>query len=105
VYTYLSYTHKSPTSCISGFLTPQNHGKIFTHGPILQSFVRSVRVSEGLAGSRREEIIMITIVYGLRYNLDESLIEIGIWPSYNIINTRASVDHEGRRYGLGARTR
>jgi hypothetical protein len=47
-----------------------------------RSFVRSVRISEGLPGLRRKEVMMITIAYGFRYNLDESLIEAGMWSPY-----------------------
>jgi hypothetical protein len=49
--------------------------------------------------------MMIAIAYSFRHNLDEGLIEAGVWSPYNIINTRASVDHEGRRCRPGACTR
>jgi hypothetical protein len=76
MYILLSHMHKSPTGWIPGLFTPLNHGKISIHGPILQPFVRLVRVKKGLAGARREEMVMVIITHGFRYNLDEDLIKI-----------------------------
>jgi hypothetical protein len=53
----------------------------------LQPIVRLVRVKEGLAGARREEIVMVTVTHGFRYNLDEDYIKTGMWSPYNIITT------------------
>jgi hypothetical protein len=87
IYILLFHTHRirSPTGCIPGLFTPLNHGKTSTHGPVLQPFVRLVRVKEGLAGAKKEEIVMIIVTHGLRYNLDEDYIKTGIWSPYNII--------------------
>jgi hypothetical protein len=77
MYTLPSYTHESLTGCIPGLLTPLNHGKTSIHGPVLQPFVRLVRVEEGLAGARKKEMVMVTVTYGFRYNLDEDYIKTG----------------------------
>jgi hypothetical protein len=87
IYILPFHTHGSPTGCISDLLTPLNHGKTSIHDPVLQPFVRLVRIKKGLAGARREEIVMIIIIYGLRYNLDEDYIKTEIWSPYNIITT------------------
>ena len=87
IYILPSHTHRSPTGCIPGLLTPLNHGKTLTHGSVLQPFVRLVRVKEGLAGAKKEKIVMIIVTHGLRYNLDENYIKTGIWSPYNIITT------------------
>jgi hypothetical protein len=88
-----SHTHGGPKGCITGLLTPLNDGETSTHGLVLQSVVRSLRIWVVLVGSRREEMVMITIAYGLRHDLDKDLIEAGMWPPYTIIiNT-----FEGRR--------
>jgi hypothetical protein len=78
IYILPSHTHKSPTGCIPGLLIPLNHGKISRHGPVLQPFVRLVKVKESLAGAKKEEIVMIIVTHGLRYNLDEGYIKTGI---------------------------
>jgi hypothetical protein len=78
MYTLPSHTHESLTSCIPGLLTPLNHGKTSTHSPILQPFVRLVRVKEGLAGARKKEMVIITVTHGFRYNLDEDYIKTEI---------------------------
>jgi hypothetical protein len=85
MYTLPSHTHKSLTGCIPDFLTSLNHGKTSTHGPVLQPFVRLVRVKEGLAGARKREMVIITVTHGFRYNLDEDYIKTEIWSPYNII--------------------
>jgi hypothetical protein len=85
MYTLLSHTHKNPTGWIPGLLISLNHGKISIHGLVLQPFVRLVRIEEGLAEARKEEMVMVTITHGFRYNLDENLIKTGIWSPYNII--------------------
>jgi hypothetical protein len=88
-----SHTHGDPKDCITGLLAPLNDGKISIYNSVLQSVVRSLRIWVILVGSRREEIVIIIIAYGLRHNLDKDLIETGMWPSYIIIiNT-----FEGRR--------
>jgi hypothetical protein len=39
-----SHTHRGPKGCITSLLTPLNDSKTFTHGPVLQSVVRSLRI-------------------------------------------------------------
>jgi hypothetical protein len=85
IYTLPSHTHRSPTGCISDLLTPLNHGKTSTYSPVLQPFVRLVRIKKGLAGARREEIIIVTVTHGFRYSLDEDYIKTRMWSPYNII--------------------
>jgi hypothetical protein len=85
IYTLPSHTHESPTGYIPGLLTPLNHGKTSIHDPVLQPFVRLVKVKEGLAGARKKEIIMVTVTHDFRYNLDEDYIKTGMWSPYNII--------------------
>jgi hypothetical protein len=78
MYTLPSHTHESLTGCIPGLLTPLNHGKTSTHGPVLQPFVRLVRVEKDLAGARKKEIVMVIVTHGFRYNLDENYIKTGM---------------------------
>jgi hypothetical protein len=78
IYILPFHTHGNPTGYISDLLIPLNHGKISIHNPVLQPFVRLVRIKKSLAGAKKEEIVIIIIIYGLRYNLDEDYIKTKI---------------------------
>jgi hypothetical protein len=78
IYILPFHTYGSLTGCIPGLFTSLNHGKTSIYGSVLQSFVRLVRVKEGLARARKEKIVIIIVTHGLRYNLDEDYIKTEI---------------------------
>jgi hypothetical protein len=78
IYILLSHTYGNPTGYISNFLIPLNHGKILIYNLVLQPFVRLVKVKKGFAEAKKEKIVIIIIIHGFRYNLDENYIKTEI---------------------------